>query len=132
MEPKSAVDISSWIVVQGIPESGPQQAFFNYAFVLGGRFRVELYIVTGDQARNKAIFDALSVQQLEIEAAFGDVLAWERINKKRASRVAAYHPGSITDSPDQLIALRRWAIDAMRRFVAAIKARAEQAIQAVG
>ena len=40
----------------------------------------------------------------------------ERIDDKRASRIALYRAGAITDSEEDLAKLRKWAVDAMIRF----------------
>jgi hypothetical protein len=52
--------------------------------------RVELYIDRGaDQTEaNKRIFDRLHNQKQEIEGAFGSELSWQRLNEKRACRIA--------------------------------------------
>ena len=63
-------DGSSWHEVAGLPESGGQIAFLVYSFGLGNRFRVELYIDSGDQRRNKALFDYLHGQKDGIEHEF--------------------------------------------------------------
>ena len=48
-------------------------------------------------------------------------LTWERINDKRASRIAIYHPGSITDDQEKLETLKDWAVDNMIAFYNAIE-----------
>ncbi len=52
--------------------------------------RVELYIDrgAGRQEANKRIFDLLHAKKGEIEAVFGDELSWERLDEKRACRIA--------------------------------------------
>lgn len=48
---------------------------------------VELYINRARAENNKAIFDALHENKAEIERVFGDVLEWERLDNKQASRI---------------------------------------------
>jgi hypothetical protein len=66
--------------------------------------------------KNKHLFDALARHKEEIEAALGEPLSWERINEKRACRIAIYYPGAITDDAASLAALRSKAVAALVRF----------------
>jgi len=90
----------------------------SFAFTQGKRFRVELYIDTGDGEKNKRAFDALLDSRGEIEEALGTNLAWERLDAARASRVALYWPETVTvmDGQAKLTSLRDWAIEAAPRF----------------
>lgn len=89
---------------------------YSFCFTLDSKFRVELYIDTGDLARNKEVFDHLQQKREEIEGAFGTPLAWERLDDKKACRIAAYHDGSIFDSKEELKELSGWAIENMVKF----------------
>lgn len=60
----------------------------------GRRFRVELYIDALDQNKTKRIFDQIYQHKDMLESVLGDV-SWERIDDKRASRIAQYCPGDI-------------------------------------
>jgi len=120
-----------WHVVASLPEGGPQQAILDFSFARGEKFRVELYIDTGEKGKNKGVFDALHAQKSEIEATLGDALAWERIDDRRASRIALYRGGAITDSDEELAKLRTWAVDAMVRFRTAIWNKANVALKAI-
>ncbi len=64
-------------------------------------FRVELYLDTGDGSRNKAIFDAIRARAGELEGAAGVPLTWERLDDRRACRIAAYFPGKISVRSDE-------------------------------
>lgn len=97
----------------------PGPSFLGFAFTRRKRFRVELYIDTGDKERNKHLFDMLHNRASEIQTELKDVpgsLEWERIDEKRASRIALYHEGAITDAEEELASLRNWAVDAMIKF----------------
>lgn len=48
---------------------------------------VELYVDRQDSAQNKRIFDRLYAGKDEIEAAFGALLQWDRLDNKRACRI---------------------------------------------
>lgn len=118
---------SNWIVVSTLPARGMQLAVFGYSFSRDQRFRVELYIDTGDQIKNKQIFDLLKQQQAEIEIDTGQI-SWERLDEKKASRIAQYHSGQITDKPEELSKLCNWGVEAMIRFNKGITERVEKAI----
>lgn len=121
-------DGQSWLAAAGLPEDHAQCLYFIFSFARNGRFRVELYIDTTDQAKNKRIFDRLQADQERFHASLGEQLNWERLNDKRASRIAWYRPGSITDDEKALAGLRTWAVDAMARFYGTL---AEPAVQAL-
>jgi hypothetical protein len=126
--PKSvSPDGASWIWIGGVPEKPPQFASFSYSFSRDKRFRVELYIDAYDRDKNKKIFDMLAAQRTDLEKELGPI-SWERIDDKRASRIALYHAGSITDSAAELARLRQWGVEMMGRFYQALAGRAEAAI----
>ncbi|MDP3950537.1 DUF4268 domain-containing protein [Microbacterium sp.] len=81
---------TNWMDMPG-PTRGSRLGF---SFPQGDRIRTEIYIDTGDRAENKEIFDHLHGKREAIEAAFGSELTWERLDDKRACRIAAYCPGS--------------------------------------
>ena len=62
---------------------------YNYV-IHKQEFRVELYIDRGKgcKTENKETFDIFAARRLEIETAFDGTLAWERLDTKRASRIA--------------------------------------------
>lgn len=121
-------DGASWIIVAGV-EGG---IYSNYvcSFARQKRFRVELYLDTGEQTTTKEAFDALYQQRGPLEATLG-IISWERIDEKRASRIALYHPGQITDSEKELAALCNWGVDTMIRFYQTIAEPAEKVVHEV-
>jgi hypothetical protein len=123
-------DGASWIVVAGLPPRGDPKGTFIYSFTRDRRLRVEFYLDTGDQLTTKQIFDILKEHQSEIESKLGTV-NWERMDDKRASRVALYHPGQITDSEEELAELRQWAVNAMIDFYNTIAPIAEKFIHKI-
>ena len=106
----------SWIGAS----SGRSGLLLIYAF---GREapRVELYIDTGDQVRNKGIFDQFQAACGEIEGRFGGPLGWERLDAKRACRIRADLPPASVRDEDRWPELRTAMIDAMIRLERALR-----------
>lgn len=96
--------------------SGISGTPYSASFAQGGRARVEVYIDLGDAAINEVLFDKLLACRKEIEDAFGDTLEWERLEGRRASRIAYYCKGSIQTSHEELEKIRQWMIDRLLRF----------------
>ena len=85
-------------------------------FAMGGKSRVELYIDVLDGEKNKAIFDNLQEQKEIIHREYGYPLEWERLDDKRASRIAIYRDGSIEDSEEDLSEIKKWHIEHLLKF----------------
>ena len=125
---------ASWITVGTFRENGAQVASLGFAFTREGLFRVELYIDAGNRELNKQFFDALSIHQKDFYLRLYDALkksehsaivhdlvegmwdSWERLDHRRACRVAFVHPGAITNSSDFLSSLLDWGAAAMVEF----------------
>lgn len=106
-------DGESWVSIASLPTNGKKVATLGFSFARRKRFRVELYIDTGDELENKEIFNKLLVHKGSIEDELGTSLSWERLEGVRASRIAFYHAGAIEDTEGDLAKLREWAVDAM-------------------
>ncbi len=91
--------------------SGVQGVNYGTSFALGGRVRTELYIDQGDAETNKALFDSLLAQKEDIEQEFREPLEWERLDERRASRIAVYREGHIEQSDEKLADIRGWTTD---------------------
>jgi hypothetical protein len=91
--------------------AGARGYVYGVSFASGGRLRVDLYIDFPDAAENKAAFEKLLTDKGRIEAEFGEPLTWEKLENRRACRVALYRTGSIDDQPEALAAHRRWMSD---------------------
>jgi CBS domain-containing protein len=133
---EASPDGLNWIILGRVPNLNPAEliamqmdgldldtnfsaGFLGYSFARHGRFRTEFYLDSGDKERNKDLYDKLYVRKSTIQAALEGVsgsLEWERIDGKRASRIALYHKGAITDGSEELALLRKWAVDAMIKF----------------
>jgi hypothetical protein len=96
--------------------AGRSGFLFTWSTAQNKYFRIELYIDVGDQSRNKQLFDQLRRRSDELEGALGMPLSWERLDAKRASRLAVYHdvPGDNFDTDGELV---EWAAQTMARFV---------------
>ena len=65
---------------------------------------------------NKNLFDRLQGEKSSLEAEFGEKLEWERLDNRRASRIAVYKKGTIDEDSAALDEGRRWSIDRLLRF----------------
>jgi len=108
-------DGSSWMVIADIPNKGPKYGLFVFSFTRSNRFRVELYLDLYNQEKTKRVFDAIYKHKDELAEKVG-TLTWERLNEKRASRIAIYDEGQILDKKEKLSKLKNWAVETMIRF----------------
>ena len=72
-----------------------------------------------DYDMTKKIFDRLYAQREQIEAQVS-AISWERLDNRRASRIALYHNGQISDEEPHP-ELRKWAAETMVKFHDAIE-----------
>lgn len=89
--------------------SGP---FGNYCLTFSkAGYRIEVYLDLGDQEKTKQLFDHLYGSRQEIEQQLGFEVAWERLDDKRASRLAVYHEDfdPRDDTTAQEVAM--WTVD---------------------
>lgn len=96
--------------------SGLQGIGYGASFAQGGQARAEIYIDRGDAAVNKQLFDKLTSEKGSLESKFGEELRWERLDERRACRVAVYRAGSIENDQQQLAEIRRWMIERLLKF----------------
>ena len=87
---------------------------------------MELYIDTGNGILNKEAFDSLLADRAAIEAEIGDALSWERLESARASRIAAHHPGQVTDVDPLRREHLEWCADMLNKFRLAFGDRVRQ------
>ena len=120
-------DGANWIVIWTLPLSGGSAGAFGFSFTRDRRLRVELYLDLGDQAQTKAAFDTLFAQKDPFEAQVG-AIEWERLDSRRASRLAIYRTGQVTDEEWILAQLRNWAAETMLKLYHALVEPADQAI----
>ncbi len=120
-----------WQVLAPVAGAHGEGLYYIAAFAPDNQFRLELYIDTDNRGRNNHIFDWLAAQRQAVEQELGAQLSWERMDDRRAARIAWIHGGAITDSDAELAQLRAWAADAAVRFANVVEplavAAAEQA-----
>lgn len=109
---------SNWIWMRPVAKG----VAHSLSFAQGGRLRSELYVDSGDAERNDEIFTAYYAQREAFEAAYGGSVEWDKIEGRRASRIAVYIEGAVDDIArhDEYIA---WFIDSgerLRRAAAAV------------
>ncbi|WP_019617280.1 DUF4268 domain-containing protein [Psychromonas ossibalaenae] len=100
--------------------SGVSGITYGANFSQGGKARSELYIDLGEQEKNKYVFDQLNHLKEEIEASLGEAVSWERLDSKRASRLALYTDGSIEDSDSDLEVVKSWHIERLLKLKSAL------------
>ena len=93
---------------------------YSASFAQGGRARAEIYIDVGDLEENKRLFDGLHERKQDVESAIGESLSWERLDEKRASRIAVYRSGRIDSQPNDLSEIEDWMVDRLLKFKSAV------------
>ena len=78
--------------------------------------RVELYIDDGNGERNAQLLEDLQFHKEDIESALGETLDWQRLDNRRACRIALDRPGSIEDDADMLSDIQEWMIKNLLKF----------------
>jgi hypothetical protein len=91
--------------------TGVRGITYAAAFARGGYVRAEVYIDVGDRAGNKAIFGSLKLQEMALGAAFREPLKWEKLEEKRACRIALYRTGTIEDTAGMLRDHKGWLVE---------------------
>ena len=90
--------------------SGVRGIVFSNAFSQGGKIRAEVYIDLKDKDENKKLFDRLVAKKELIEKEYGDRFEWERLDDRRASRIAIYRDGTIEAPEETRRELLQWSI----------------------
>ena len=62
------------------------------------------------------MFDQLFERRTEIESEVGEELEWERLDDRRASRIAVMCQGSIEDNEDTLKVIQDWMVERLLKF----------------
>ena len=89
---------------------------YGMSFAQNNQARVDLYIDHLDKQQNKQLFDWLYLRQARIEEQIDTPLSWERLDDKRACRIAVYRPGSILEEERVREELRAWSITFLLTF----------------
>jgi len=80
-----------------------------------GQLRVEAYLDSGDKERNKQPFDETLGEAAKCEQAVGTRLSWERLDERRAARIAAYHTVDLGDDASRNEA-KAWAVTTLENL----------------
>jgi hypothetical protein len=91
---------------------------YSTSFGKAGKVRVEIYLDSGDKTENEQIFDCLLKRKQQIEAALGFELTWERLDNRRACRIAVYRDGEINSDSETLADIKSWTIQNLLKFKA--------------
>ncbi|OON61263.1 hypothetical protein B0920_15485 [Massilia sp. KIM] len=89
---------------------------YSASFAQGGKVRVELYIDCGEKKKNEELFDYLHERRSEIESKLGTALGWERLDNRRACRIAVYRDGDIDMDSETLAEIRSWSVQYLLSF----------------
>jgi CBS domain-containing protein len=110
----------SWHVFAEFPWIKPSSANLNASFTRQKMLRIELYLDAGNITQNKKAFDILHSRGEILESKLGP-LSWERMESKRASRIAIYTPASISGEPIPLDHVADWAARTVLSFYKAFQ-----------
>lgn len=118
----------NWLALAYFPSSRQR---INLSFTHHQRLRLEFYIDTSNGDENKCIFDALVGHRAIIESRMERPLEWERLENRRASRIALYTEGSINDEPEKIEELSDWAVENAMRLYQAIREPLQTVLQSL-
>lgn len=91
--------------------SGIKGFLYSTSFTSKGQLRAELYIDVGDE-RNKLIFDHFFKMKADLETSMGGSLSWERLDKRRASRISSLRQNTtIEDVATHGSEIQKWVVD---------------------
>jgi hypothetical protein len=87
---------------------------FGFFFVvLKDKARIEIYLDTGDAERNKQIFDKLHSRKEQLEEKFGERLEWQRLDDRKACRIAYFLPKTGLQDAEEWAKLQDQMIEKM-------------------
>lgn len=109
--------------------SGVSACVYNLIFGMD-IIRVEVCIARSNKPENKFIFDHLHAQKNQIEAVFGDVLSWERLEDRKSSYVR-YGRAADGDNREEWPELIMWLVEHIAKLEEAFKRPLADAYQAL-
>jgi hypothetical protein len=109
--------------------SGPFGSW-SIAVTAQGQLKVEAYLDSGDKDWNKQLFDEMASQAAMWEQEVGTTLDWERMDDKRASRIAAYHQLDLDDEEVSTEA-KDWATSTLTAMYGALNAHLRSRAKAI-
>lgn len=91
--------------------SGITGMTYGLSFTARSELRAELYIDLGDAPRNKALFNFLHLQRMDIEQQLGESAVWEPLPERRAVRIGLLRADTRIDDARSLgAATHAWAV----------------------
>ena len=78
--------------------------------------KIYIYIDFSDKNENKRIFDQLLKEKDLIESKLGVKLEWERLEDKRAVRIAVYGEGSVSSDDARMKEIQGWMVEKLLKF----------------
>lgn len=93
-----------------------QRVIYGANFTGQRQARVEVYIDDGNGDRNIRLLEGLELRKEEIESALNETLDWQRLEGRRACRIALHRPGSIEDDADTLADIQEWMVKNLLEF----------------
>ncbi|TKV57080.1 DUF4268 domain-containing protein [Nakamurella flava] len=88
--------------------AGGRWGRWGFAFGQRSTLRVEAYIDSGSADLNKRLFDEIHSEAADWEETLGQ-LSWERLDDRKACRIASYQPVSDLEDSDERERLIVWA-----------------------
>ena len=88
-----------------------QKVTYGANFTGQKQARVEVYIDVGDPDQNIKLLEDLEGHRHEIESCLEQALDWQRLENRRACRIALDRPGSIDDDAATLAEIRDWMVE---------------------
>ena len=90
--------------------SGIKGIYYGANFTASGKARAEIYIDVANSETNESILQSLINKKDFYQSQFAESICWERLDGKRACRIALYKDGSIMDSAQELDDIKKWHI----------------------
>ena len=106
---------ASWLAFA----SGPF-GFWSISFDRDQRCQIEAYLDMYDKSLNKALFDDLAAEAERWDAETGLTLDWQRLDNRRASRIAVQGQPVSFDDAEARADARAWAVDVTLRMYDAL------------
>lgn len=101
---------------------------YGTSFAANDKVRADIYIDCGDKGKNGQLFDCLYLQRDNIEKQFGSQLTWQRLDEKRACRIADYRDGDIDVDTTELEEIKQWAIASLLKLKAVFPKRIDKCL----
>ena len=97
-------------------KTGFSGASYTASFTIARTARTALEISTGDEVRNKDLFDCLLNRKEDIQTALGHPLVWDKKEDRQSCIISVERKGSIKDDDEMLDEIRNWMIHRLLAF----------------